>query len=306
MAIPNGWGNLGFTSGRRTYRGNKLVGGVGNSGHLTGSAADFTAPLDVLRAQFPGKPILNEGDHRHVSGLSDVPYHGNQGIAGLVNGVDTSAPQGRSAMIQPRKPRTLGQATQPYYPEQPLNDPAMSFGGMAPQAPPQQFADAPQLAAPKPGAFGKGGVGWKILGSIGDAMAAYGGQRGVYGPAMAQQMESDREDNRFQEQLAARIQEKREAAMAKAAEPPQFIQNMQAYQGMPEADKRAYLNYLDNTQPIAVSGPQGTERVPRSLGGPPQEAVSELRAAIQQGDQSAIDEFEQVFGAGSARQYLGQ
>jgi hypothetical protein len=50
------------------------------------------------------QPILDEGDHRHVSGLSNVPYFGRQGIAGLVNGVDTSAPKGNPMMPPRRNP----------------------------------------------------------------------------------------------------------------------------------------------------------------------------------------------------------
>lgn len=81
-----------FTSGRRTPQGNRLVGGVPNSDHLRGDAADFTpragqtmAQLEAdLRRRFPDAKIINEGDHVHVSRRGwGVPYHGNRGIAGL-------------------------------------------------------------------------------------------------------------------------------------------------------------------------------------------------------------------------------
>ena len=54
MAVPSDWGRLGFTSGRRTFKGNRLVGGVANSDHLDGSAGDFTASPQALRARFAG------------------------------------------------------------------------------------------------------------------------------------------------------------------------------------------------------------------------------------------------------------
>jgi hypothetical protein len=128
----------------------------------------------------------------------------------------------------------------------------------------------------------------------------------VFTPMMMQQRGEEREDNRFQQRLAAELERDRRRALAKAQEPPQFVQNLQAYMQMPDDMKRQYLNYLDNTQPIAVSGPMGTQRVPRSLGGPPPEAVGELKEAVSQGDREAIAEFEAVFGPGSASRYLGQ
>lgn len=81
-----------FTSGRRTPQGNKLVGGVPNSRHLTGEAADFTprpgqsmAQLEAdLRRRFSDAHVSNEGDHVHVSRKGwNVPYQGQRGTYGL-------------------------------------------------------------------------------------------------------------------------------------------------------------------------------------------------------------------------------
>ena len=81
-----------MTSGRRTPKGNKLVGGVENSAHLTGEAADYwgsdlNALLGEVRA-LPGTRrafIHGDGSKRHVHGEGDwdTPYFGRRGTAGL-------------------------------------------------------------------------------------------------------------------------------------------------------------------------------------------------------------------------------
>lgn len=81
-----------MTSGRRTAEGNAAVGGVGNSYHLTGDAADFvpakgqsmTDLAAEARQQWPGAKVINEGDHVHVQQRGwGVPYFGRRGTMGL-------------------------------------------------------------------------------------------------------------------------------------------------------------------------------------------------------------------------------
>lgn len=79
---------------RRTPEGNRAVGGVANSRHLSGDAADFVPQggetLGQLAARLmrqfggiAGARVINEGDHVHVQLPGwGLPYFGAHGARG--------------------------------------------------------------------------------------------------------------------------------------------------------------------------------------------------------------------------------
>lgn len=87
--IPSKLTNGVMTSGRRTPEGNKAVGGVDGSWHLSGDAVDYSGPnlpalLDEVRQKFPGaKSFIHNGNHVHAQkrGLN-APYFGKRGTIG--------------------------------------------------------------------------------------------------------------------------------------------------------------------------------------------------------------------------------
>lgn len=71
-----------------------------------------------------------------------------------------------------------------------------------------------QLAPQKRGMFG-GGRAW--AGILGDALAALGGQQGVYAPAMLARRQEEREDERWNQRLQAQMAAKQVPSPSTAA-----------------------------------------------------------------------------------------
>jgi hypothetical protein len=83
------WQHGALTSGRRTPEGNRMVGGVPDSWHVSGDAFDLDGPnlgalTEEARSRYPHAKILQHDGHVHVQqrGLG-VPYFGKRGTYGL-------------------------------------------------------------------------------------------------------------------------------------------------------------------------------------------------------------------------------
>lgn len=78
-----------MTSGRRTAEGNRAVGGVPNSWHVTGNAVDYDGPdlskvLAEVRERFPGAKAFIHKGHVHAQDRRiRAPYYGKNGTRGL-------------------------------------------------------------------------------------------------------------------------------------------------------------------------------------------------------------------------------
>jgi hypothetical protein len=161
---------------------------------------------------------------------------------------------GGASVAPQRKPKTLADIAAPDMSAQmPLT------ASVQPQDyAPVNGVDLPQGNIPKPNHTGKTLA--NIAGILGDSLMAYSGMQPTFGPNLYRQQDEERQMAFDREKLNAQLDMQRQ----KALEPPQFVQNLQAYLAMTPEQKRSLLQYQDATNPINVSTPQGTQNVPRT------------------------------------------
>jgi hypothetical protein len=104
-----------------------------------------------------------------------------------------------------------------------------------------------------------------MLAALGDSIyKSMGVQSNALG-AVQQGIEHTEDNDLIRQKLAAEV----EARKAKLLEPPQFAQNAQWLLSQPKPVQDSILQAMDLMNPIAVSTPMGTQRVPRTFGGAP-------------------------------------
>lgn len=125
---------------------------------------------------------------------------------------------------------------------------------------------------PKPGTFDTGGKGWQILGVIGDALQAVGGGQGTYIPSiLAERQQEEEGRRRLAERQAERQQTLADWLWKQQYErdnpsPTGMENDLAAWLRMTPEQRATYAQMQDVRNPIAVSGPTGTFRVPRTYG----------------------------------------
>lgn len=167
---------------------------------------------------------------------------------------------GGASVAPQKKPRTLGQIVM----KPDMGPMSVDMGAQAPAQAPMTLANLAlpqgQIPQKKPSLFGKGGLGWKILGVLGDSYLEANGKQGAYIPTLLHNRQMEAEQQQRQEEFAQRLELERQ----KALEPPQFIQNAQAWAGLSPEQKRMVLQQQDAVNPINVATPMGTQNVPRT------------------------------------------
>lgn len=152
----------------------------------------------------------------------------------------------------------------------------LSQGAIQPQMP---ELTAPQANLPKPGAFAKGGKGWEILGIIGDALQTAGGGQATYAPYVMNQRDLETDGRRRLEEYQRERQDKlsdwlfQQTWQINNPEKPAMVRDLEAWRSMTPEQQAEYARMQDVRNPIAVSGPQGTYRVPRGFGQQPTNSI---------------------------------
>ena len=257
-----------FTSGRRTWLGNQKVGGVQNSNHLKGTAADFTGTdKSSLQNYFgPEAKVGWHDNHWHVDGLEDVPYHGQRGTAGLKNGVDTTMP--KSYYPLPKREDELTDAERaaraaafniklPGSVSEGITQSAIT-GALLPQAVQAEFpeamaqAGAAQDTKKKHNGLFPGSDAGAIMGILGDALMAYGGLSPSFGPMMAQKNAMEREQE-------LRAERDRIKALQDAQRPPAEVVTAQYWARMQQEDPVGFAKAMAAKDVVSPNYEQVTD-----------------------------------------------
>jgi hypothetical protein len=118
----------------------------------------------------------------------------------------------------------------------------------------------PQAQAKKPSLFGKGGLGWKVLGVLGDSYSEAWGRPGNYIPQLQHQQDRKDQQEFLRQQLDARLQMERE----KALQPKPLTQTQQLINEVMDPNtppQRKALIRAVLTRPLigSISNPDGSQ-----------------------------------------------
>jgi hypothetical protein len=186
-----------------------------------------------------------------------------------------------------------GDSTRPGYGQPPMGTPGIDPSLM--QIGPDAYAG--QRPEATPGFFGKGR---KLRDFVGYGLGAIAQQFGGQNPYQ-QQMDADNETQReiVKAKLLAQLK-------GDQTQEPSSIRTLRALGIDPQSPEGRRIGVDSLTRPFMVGSPEsgynpvgGSYGAPQS--GPPPEAIADLQA-----DPSGAAEFDQIFGAGASRRYLGQ
>lgn len=185
----------------------------------------------------------------------------------------------QSAPIYAQQPQPAQTSSLASYLQAPLTNEALQKPQMP--DPSAGFVEMAPLPGVKPSTWGQGGKGWQIIGAIGDALQTMGGGQPTYMQGVREQQQQEADGRKWLQQLMAQREQK---AADRVAEQAQWVQRQEyeranpgpssmetdlaAWNRMSPEQKAQYAAMQDVKNPIAVSGPQGTYRVPRGFGQP--------------------------------------